>query len=187
MSRLPPVEDSAVQELFARIAESRGWVSNLLGALGHSPKALDAFQRLGHFGRYETDLTERERELVIVIAGRSVPYAWAHHAPLAMQVGITETQLDKIKRGEVPEGLSASEAALCAYCLAYTSFKGIPDDVFSTLSSHYSNRQVTDISVLSSYYLGAGAILIGLKIVTEPPEVLQIELDWQKKTMAASD
>lgn len=184
MFRLPPADDKTTQELFSRITASRGWVSNLLRSLAHSSPGLAALQQVGHFGRYETDLTERERELAIVITGRDVPYAYAHHAPLARQVGITDAQLDAIRAANVPEGLSPAETALCAYCFQFTACKGIDDACFSRLREFYSNRQVTDITILCAYYLAMGSILIGFEVQTEPPEVLQIELDWQKANMA---
>lgn len=183
MSRLPPADDATTQELFSRITASRGWVSNLLRSLAHSPQGLASLQQVGHFGRYETDLTERERELAIVITGRNVPYAYAHHAPLASQVGITDLQLKDIRAGKVPEDLSPAEIALSAYCLEFTSFKGVEDGCFDRLREFYSDRQVTDISILCAYYLAMGSILIGLCVETETPEVLQIELDWQKSKM----
>ncbi len=183
MSRLPPVDEAATEKLFGEIARSRGWVSNLLRSLAHSPEGLACLQQVGHFGRYQTKLTERERELCIMITGRNVPYAWTHHAPLGRQVGITEAQASALKQGAVPEGLSAAEAALCAYCFAFTGFAGVPDDCMARLQEHYSSRQITDISILCAYYLAMGSIIIGLKVETETPEVLQIEIDWQRKKL----
>lgn len=187
MSLLPPVDDAATEELFLRITQSRGWVSNLLRSLAHSPKGLAALQQVGHFGRYESDLSEREREFTIVITGRNVPYAWAHHAPLAAQVAIQASQLDKIKAGKVPDGLSPAETALCAYCFEFTAAAGVSTACFGKLQEHYSSRQITDISILCAYYMAMGAVLIGLCVETEPADVLQIEIDWQKRKIAEAE
>ena len=181
MSRLPPVDDATARELFQSITESRGWVSNLLRSLAHAPEGLARFQAVGHYGRYMTELTERERELVICITGRNVGYAWAHHAPLAAQVGITEAQLAALKEGKVPEGLSDAEAALCAYTFDFCALGGIGDEVLARMQEHYSSRQITDVSLTAAYYMAAGSIIIGLGVETEPPEVLKIELDWQRE------
>lgn len=184
MSLLPPADDPATNEVFAQIAQSRGWVSNLLRSLAHSPKGLAALQQVGHFGRYESDLSERERELAIVITGRNVPYAWAHHAPLAEQIGIDASQLESIKADKVPAGLSPAEAALSAYCFEFTAAQGISDACFSGLKEHYSSRQITDVSILCAYYMAAGALLIGLRVEIEPKDMLRVELEWQKKKLA---
>jgi len=183
MSRLPPVDEAATQRLFGEITRSRGWVSNLLRALAHSPEGLACLQQVGHFGRYQTELTERERELAIMITGRGVPYAWTHHAPLGRQVGITDEQAAAIKASRLPEGLSSAEAALAAYCFEFTGLAGVSDTCMAELQKHYSYRQVTDISILCAYYMAMGAIIIGLQVEPEPPEILQVELDWQRKKM----
>ncbi len=185
MSRLPTVDNEAAKALFGSITESRGWVSNLLRSLAHAPDGLERLQAVGHYGRYMSELTERERELVICITGRNVPYAWAHHAPLAEQVGITREQLAALKSGTVPAGLSDAETALCAYVFAYCALGGIDDKVFAAAQEHYSSRQITDISIIAAYYMAMGSIIIGLGVETEPPEILQIELDWQQKKAQA--
>lgn len=182
--RLPdPTPESApdTAAVFARVAASRGWVSNLLTSLGHAPEALARFSALGHYGRYGTELSERQRELVICIVGRTIAYAWAHHAPLALDCGVTEAELAAIKAGQTPEGLGATDRALCDFVFAFTSCGGVPEPVWQAISGSFSTRQATDIAMLSAYYLAAGSLIMGLGVQVEPPEILQIERDWQKR------
>lgn len=183
-SRMPdptPEANPETAEVFRRIAASRGWVSNLLRSLGHAPEALARFSALGHYGRYGNALTERQRELVIVIVGRSIAYAWAHHAPLAVDAGVTEAELAAIKAGRTPEGLDPADRALCDFVFAYASFAGIPDPIWAALTAQFSLREATDIAMLAAYYLAAGSLIIGLGVQVEPPEVLAIERDWQRR------
>lgn len=182
--RLPdPTPESApdTAAVFARVAASRGWVSNLLTSLGHAPEALARFSALGHYGRYGTELSERQRELVICIVGRNIAYAWAHHAPLALDCGVTEAELTAIKAGLTPEGLGDADQALCDFVFAFTSFGGVPEPVWQAISGSFTTRQATDIAMLSAYYLAAGSLIMGLGVQVEPPEILQIERDWQKR------
>lgn len=183
-SKLPdptPETSPEVQQVFARVAESRGWVSNLLTSLGHAPEALVRFSSVGHYGRYGTELSERQRELVICIVGRGVPYAWAHHAPLALDAGITEAELGAIKAGRTPEGMSAADAALCEFTFAMTGFGGTPDSTWQAVQRSFTPRQATDVAVLAAYYVAAGALIMGLGVKVEPPEILAIERAWQKR------
>jgi 4-carboxymuconolactone decarboxylase len=183
VSRLEPADVStgSLKEVFDNIQESRGWVSNALRSLAHAPEGLKKFQAVGHYGRYDTELTEIQRELVILITGRNIPYAWGHHAPLARQAGLTEEQVVAIKASKVPPGLSARDAALSAYVLAFSTLGGVADNVFAELQKHFTPRQITDISLTSGYYLALGACLVAFQVELEPPEILQIELDWQRK------
>jgi alkylhydroperoxidase family enzyme len=167
--------------VFARVAESRGWVSNLLTSLGHAPEALSRFSAVGHYGRYGTELNERQRELVICIVGRNVPYAWAHHSPLALDAGVTEAELAAIKAGRSPEGMNAADTALCDFTFAITGFGGTPEATWQAVQRSFTPRQATDIAMLAAYYIAAGALIMGLGVNVEPPNVLAIERDWQKK------
>lgn len=167
--------------VFAKVAESRGWVSNLLTSLGHAPDALARFSAVGHYGRYGTELNERQRELVICIVGRNIPYAWAHHSPLALDAGVSESELAAIKTGHTPQGMDAADTALCDFTFAITAFGGTPDAVWQAVQRSFTPRQATDIAILAAYYISAGALIMGLGVKVEPPEILAIEREWQKK------
>src|SRR5437899_3150958 len=115
MARLPPVDersDPELAEVFAEIAGSRGWVSNVMGALAHAPEGLRRFAHLGDYARYHTALSDRQREIVILITGRGVPYARAHHGPLGRQAGLSEAELEAIAAGRVPGSFGAQDTAL---------------------------------------------------------------------------
>jgi alkylhydroperoxidase family enzyme len=186
MARLPSVDTATSPDIaatFARIAASRGWVSNLMKALAHAPEGLHRFSAVGHYARYGSDLTELQRELAVVATVRGVPYGWTHHGNLARAIGVTEAQLAAIKAGEAPADFAPAERALLAYVFAFTSFSGVPEAVQDEALRHFSPRQITDIALISAYYLSVGAIVIGLGVEIEPPDVLRTELDWQKRTM----
>jgi 4-carboxymuconolactone decarboxylase len=187
MALLPDVDlakNPDIAEVFARVEKSRGWVSNLMRSIAHSPEALKHYSALGHYGRYGTDLTEVQRELVIVATVRGVPYGWAHHSNLSRQIGISDAQLDQIKQGKTPGDFAPAERALCDYVFAYTACKGIDKKTHDAMLQHFSPRQIIDVSLLSAYYMAAGSLIIGLGVETETPEQLKVELEWQKKTMA---
>jgi 4-carboxymuconolactone decarboxylase len=183
--KYPDINSGNLKELFDGIQQSRGWISNALRMLAHAPQGLKKFHAVGHYSRYDTDLSVIQRELIIVITGRGIPYAAGHHVPLARDAGVTEEQIKSIIAGEVPSGLAAKDAALCAYVFAFTSFKGVDEKIFQNLQRYFSPRQITDISLVSAYYLALGACIIAFDVELEPPEMLQTELDWQRKQSAA--
>lgn len=183
MAKLGPVDTAAHPEIaqsFDKVQESRGWISNLMKAMAHAPDALQHYQRLGHYARYETELSEIERELTVVTTVRSVPYGWRHHGGLALQSGVTQAQLDALKADQVPADLPKEQQALCAFVLAFSAFKGVPQPVVDELLKYYNKRQIVDIAMISAYYLAAGSLIIGFEVEMEPDEDFQKELDWQK-------
>jgi 4-carboxymuconolactone decarboxylase len=187
---LPPADaaaDPTLAGLFERVAASRGWVSNAMRGFAHAPEGLGVFSAVGHYGRYGTALTEVQRELVILLVGRGVPYAWAHHAPLGLQAGISPSQINTIQQGAVPGDLPEADRALCAYVLSFLAGQGTAPAVRDPLLAHFSPRQVTDITLLAAYYLALGTSILALGVEVEPPEVLAIELEWQRKQSAPQE
>jgi 4-carboxymuconolactone decarboxylase len=187
MARLPDVDltvATEVADVFKRVTESRGWVSNLMRALAHAPEGLQRYAALGHYGRYGTELTELQRELVILATVRGVEYGWTHHGNLARQIGVTDAQLEALKQGRVPDDLGPAERALCDYVFAVTTLRGVPEPVLRGMLQHFTARQVVDVALLSAYYMAAGALIVGLDVELEGPELLRTELEWQKRTLA---
>jgi 4-carboxymuconolactone decarboxylase len=172
--RLKEADPAASPELeaaYAKFRGSRGIVSNVMKSFGHAPAGLSAIIDLGGYCRYGTALTELHRELVILITGRGVDYAWHHHAPLGLAAGLSEAQLEALRAGRVPEDLGDAEAALCDYVLAYAALKGVKQPVFARMEAHFTPRQITDVNIIAGYYLGIAASVIAMEVQPEPAEI----------------
>ena len=181
--RLPDADPQKSPELAAAFAEfqrTRGIVSNVMRSFAHAPQGLAAIVELGSYCRYHTDLSELRKELVILITGRGVDYAWAHHAPLGLKAGLSEAQLDAIRAGQVPQGLSGADTALAAYVFAYAALRGVPDQVFGALAAHFSPRQVTDINITSGYYLMIASSIIAMQVEPDPAHVRAAGVQFQE-------
>jgi 4-carboxymuconolactone decarboxylase len=174
MPRLPPADPAAdpeLAEVLARVSSTRGVVSNVIRSLAHAPRGLRAFSELGEYGRYGTALTDLQREIVILTVGRDIAYAWAHHAPLGLQAGLTDEQLAAIRGGRTPAGLPPAEAALADYAREFAAMKGVADSVFARMQAHYTPRQITDVSLLCGYYMALGAVIIAFEV---PPDAAEL-------------
>jgi len=176
----------ATREAFAKVEASRGFVSNLMRSLGHAPEGLKAYMGLGHYLRYGSELTEIQRELVICGMGRNIAYAWAHHAPMALQAGLTAAQMDDLRAGRTPAGLPPADRAVCDFTLAFSTLQGVPDAVWAEVNRHFTPRQATDMALLASYYLAAASLIMGMGVEIETPEILAKELAWQRAPRDAS-
>jgi 4-carboxymuconolactone decarboxylase len=172
--RLPeadPAQSPELEAAYAAFRGTRGIVSNVMRSFGHAPAGLAAIAELGRYCRYGTALTELQKELVILITGRGVAYAWHHHGPLGLQAGLTEAQLEALRAGRVPEGLSEADTAICEYVLAYSSLKGVPEPVFARLAALLTPRQITDINIISGYYLCIASSIIAMEVQPDPVQV----------------
>jgi len=187
MSRLPTVSDTDANaaEVFSEIKAERGYVSNALRSLAHSPEALRHFARLGAHIKYRSALTERQRELVIICAAKEFEYEWKHHAPLALQAGVTPDQLDEIKEGRIPASLPAAEQALVRLVLEMFQPGSAGEETFRRLEAHWSAQQITDLVFSATYYHALGLIATALGVQMESHDVLQGEQAWQKERVDA--
>jgi 4-carboxymuconolactone decarboxylase len=184
MAKLPPVDPTSSPEVaatFKQIEASRGYVSNLMRCLIHSPEGTQAHVTYGHFMRFRTDLKERQRELVICATVRGVSYGWVHHGQLLRQLGLSEAQMAELENGKVPQGLPADEQALCAYIFEFTACRGLSDAVLTEVRRHFSDKQIVDASLLSAYFMGGGALITAFAPELDPPASMQAERDWQTR------
>jgi alkylhydroperoxidase family enzyme len=166
-----------------RIAESNGYVSNLMQTLALAPRGLAAFAALDGYTRQDSGLTALQRQLAILVAVRDVHYGWTHHAPLARAVGVTEQQLLLLREGRVPKDLTATERALCDYAFEISAGRRIPQRVAEEMHVNFSPRQIVDIALLTSCSMAIAALALGLEVPIEPPETLRFELEWQQRKL----
>jgi alkylhydroperoxidase family enzyme len=176
-------DEVALDATIRTIAESHGYVSNLMQTLALAPQGLAAFAALSGYTRYGSQLTPLQRELAIIIAVRDVHYGWTHHEPLARAAGVTQEQLLLIREGRVPRDLAAAEHALCDYAFEISAARRLPPRVAEAMHENFSPRQIVDIALLTSFSITAAALALALEVPIEPPETLQFEFDWQQNVL----
>ncbi len=93
--------------------------------------------------RTRCSLDGRLRELAILriaILNRA-PYEFAQHAPIALQCGATQTQVDALSAWSTSTQLSATDKAVLAYTDAMTMHVQVPDAVFNQVRSALNDDQ----------------------------------------------
>jgi alkylhydroperoxidase family enzyme len=182
-SPLPPPDESAPElaAVLAEIGGSRGIVSNVMRALAHTPEGLRRFAQLGEYARQRSSLSDREREIVICLTGRGVPYAWAHHAPIGRDAGLTDAELEAIRAGTVPSTFAPAEAALVRLVLALGPGKPVPEPLFAEARRHMSPRQITDAVLISSFFIMVATIIGSMNVQLEDGGTLDTEKEWQRR------
>jgi alkylhydroperoxidase family enzyme len=184
LSPRDPKDSPELQAVYDEIAASRGWISNAMQSLAHAPEGLRRFAHFGDYVRYHTALNERIRELVIVTIGHAVKYAATHHAGLAIQAGIPKEAVDEILAGRVPASLPEDERLTVRYVLEFGSPASVSDETFALMKRHFSERAITDITLLAAYYLAYGTMIRTMRVQLESKDKLDIEMRWQKEKAA---
>jgi 4-carboxymuconolactone decarboxylase len=183
MPRLPKPDEKTDPEFSSVVKElvaSRGNISNIQRAMGHAPEGLRRFSHLGDYIRYRSSLSPKLREIVIVASGRNSSYALFHHAPLALQAGVTEAELHALREGQVPASFNAVERAVVRYVYEFLTPQSVGDSAFKELASQVTPRELSDVSFTAAYY--SAVLLMGsaLGVTHEDEAFLAHEVKWQQ-------
>jgi AhpD family alkylhydroperoxidase len=152
--------------------ESRGsGILNLHRALAHSPNLLRNFMRLGNSLLFHGVLPPRLRELAILHVAEltGAQYEWAHHVPIARQVGVSEEQIAGLTGWATSAHFDARERAVLAYADSVTSNVGVSDEVFRQARAHLSEAEVVELTLVAGYWGMVARLLVTLEVDVEPP------------------
>lgn len=170
MPRITPADESnnpALAKVYTQITKTRGFVSDILKVFSHAPEGLERFAAFGEYVRYRTDLPARTREFAILAIARGNQYAWSHHYPHAVKAGLLQSELDALNDGHFADSLSAAEKAAARYAQEFANGGKVGDDTFAALKALYSERQITDLTLLAGYFLALGSTVSALRVELE--------------------
>ena len=156
--RLTPLPEEKwtdeMREMFEPTIKTFGRVFNIFTALGRHPKLLKRWMVFANHCLLKSSLTPRDRELVILRAGWQCQsaYEWAQHNRIALEAGMSQAEIDRVKDGAAAEGWSASERALLAAVDELLDRKTLSDGSWAELTGHFNEQQVLDIIFTAGNY-----------------------------------
>lgn len=159
MARVPLIDGEADPALAAFVEKvkgrRRGKLINVYRTLLNSPPLAESWY--GHINavRWDTTLTGRLREILIIRIGHlnGSAYVLRQHVPhLAEPEGLNEADCAALSDWQPSEFFDAAERAALAFCDAMTRNIAVPDDVFDALADHFGDREIVEIAVLVGTY-----------------------------------
>jgi len=160
MSRLSDLTaedmDPAQVEVYNSIRSGpRGKSSGPFSALLYSPELTTKVEQLGVYIRYECTVPVRQRELLIcvVAAHWRADYEWYVHAPLAVESGISQSQLNEIADGMQPQFVDANDN--CAYNFATQLLQRgrVSDETYRKAIDIFGEKTTVEMTGLLGYYV----------------------------------
>ena len=125
-----------------------------------SPYIGRADQEFGEALRRCTVMTERMRELVILVVAHTVDSAFERyaHEDIGRAVGVTEAELAALAAGAVPDGLAPDEAVAvrCARALVGNGRFGdgdLDDDLYAEAAATLGDRIVYELVLFVGHYM----------------------------------
>jgi 4-carboxymuconolactone decarboxylase len=157
--RLPMPAESEMSEAQRAAAEAivRGPRKAIFGPfipLLHKPALMERLGDLGAVLRFESDLPDRLRELVIAATARATDnqFEWQTHAPLALKAGVAQTTLDALSSRRAPRDLPADEAAALDVVAEIMRHNGLSDATFAAATRIFGGSGVVELTVLVGYF-----------------------------------
>lgn len=139
-------------DVFDHIAASRGGrMIRPYAAMLHRPEVARAAADLGAVIRFQSTLSDHDRELAIVCTAveRDCAFEWESHRPLAVEAGVAEATLDAVAdKGSVED---PDDARIVDFVRSLCR-SGDTDRVSDDVLARYDEAGLVELSALVGYY-----------------------------------
>jgi len=180
--RIPPVQDDAATDAQAAVLKpfaERGPVLNVFRTLAQAPDAAAAFLGWGDYILSRRNaLAPREREIAILRTGylcRS-GYEWTQHVRMALNAGVTETEIAAIKVGPDHASWGELDRLILKATDELQNDKGVSDPTWTALAEHVSQKYLMDLVFTVGHYTQVSMVLNAFGVQLDPGQTLDPDL-----------
>lgn len=187
-ARMGPLTDEeldAEQEAIIAPFRKVGADFGVSRAFVRHPRALAAFRVWATYVMIDKNpLPEREREIMALRTAWQIKagYVWSRHISYAHKAGLTDEEIEALKRPIADGGWSSSDTALIAAADALVANFFIPDEIWEQLSAHFDDQQCMDAIFVVGHFCMLGMFLNTAGVPIDNDVVLDPELDMRART-----
>jgi 4-carboxymuconolactone decarboxylase len=171
--RIPPLpaaeQDEQQRELLSGVRVTDAPAANIFATLVRHP---GLFRRWLPFGGklLAGKLPVRDRELLILRTAHlcDAEYEWGQHRLIGLKAGITEAEVERVRRGSEAEGWEPFDAALMSAADELHANARISDATWETLASRFDERQLIEVPMVVGHYHLVAFTLNSLGVELEP-------------------
>ncbi|MDB5435911.1 MAG: carboxymuconolactone decarboxylase [Phenylobacterium sp.] len=179
-ARFAPLSDAELTPEQAEALEPMrpGPVLNIFRTLAHAPKALARFNQWGGYVlSRRNDLAPREREIVILRTGYLCKsgYEWTQHVRIGLGAGLTEDEIERLKKGP-DAGWSAADAALIRASDELHADQFIGDATWAELGKRLTDKQRMDVVFTAAQYTQVSMMLNTFGVQLDAGQTLDPDL-----------
>jgi 4-carboxymuconolactone decarboxylase len=148
-------EDTTPSQIdaFDHIAASRGGqMIRPFAAMIHRPEIARAAADLGAVIRFQSSLSDHDREVVIctTAAERDCPFEWDSHQPIARAAGVSEGTLGQIETGVAVE--DRDDAVLVDFARESCRTGKVGDEAFERARDRLGEEGIVELAAIIGYY-----------------------------------
>ena len=174
MARLPDVTREQLQPkdqyVYDEIVASRGGVRGPYGALLHSPGLAARVAATGAYVRFESDLPEPLKEVVVLATAHEIDaqYVFTQHARLARQAGVSDDTIRDIAHGKASQSLSGDDELVLRYTQELLRDRKVSDGTYSSVIARFGVQGTVDLTGLIGHYLLVGQFIAAFEVELGP-------------------
>lgn len=156
----------SLRDQFDTVADSRGGVRGPFAVLMNSPRVAGLVGELGAYVRFESQLSDDERELAIITTAHEhdCAYEWAAHEPLAREAGVRDEPIGAILADEPPTHLDDWERTIVRYGRELFRDNEVSEPVFSAALDRFGADGVTELTATMGYYALIACVLNAFEV-----------------------
>jgi 4-carboxymuconolactone decarboxylase len=123
-----------------------GQVLNIFRILLNHPRLVRNWGRFGNYILQGSTLPAREREIAILRIGwlNQAPYEWEQHVLIGKRAGLTDEEVENIKKGP-GAGWNRHESAILQAADDLFEKSVVSDETWQILSENYNTQQMMDL------------------------------------------
>lgn len=159
MTRVPQIQQRGdvpadAAHHFDSIVGSRGRISGPFSVLLNSPEVAGRAAHLGAYIRFESTLSDSDRELAIITAAREFDchYEWSAHVVMARDSGVSPDAIAAVANRSELDGLDSADALIIAYGREMFQSKRVSNATFEAAEARFGVQGVTELTATMGYY-----------------------------------
>jgi len=147
------LNDDALDAL-KTVTNKAGNTLNIFATFAHRPKALKAFLNWGNYILQETDLSGREREIIILRTGHRCKsgYEFHQHTRIGLRSGLSDADIDALQDDIEKGQWSEQEVLLINAADELYEDCFLSTKTWDALAKHYKQEQIMDIVCVIGQY-----------------------------------
>ncbi len=157
--------DEAGRAIFDGYVDPKGGtIRGLKGPGGiqlHSPRLSQSNRPVNKYLRFESGLTEREREVAILITAREADsrFEWAAHEPEALRVGVPKEVVDAIKHRKALDGLADEDVVIIQLAREAFGKRKVSAETYARALQRFGAQKLVNLVALMGNYASTAAML----------------------------
>lgn len=137
-----------------QLVDEKGRLEGPFNAMLVNPKVSMSVQAVGAAVRFDSALSDRDREIAILRLAslEQCDFEWYAHERVALRDGVTEAELRVLKIGSLPSSFDPEEVLIGEVVASLQSKRELSDELYSQAHETLGLTKLADVITLVGYY-----------------------------------